>query len=52
MNVYDTANRLASEIKNSEEYANFKESVTKVSNEVTTKLKEIKTKILPIAKPI
>ena len=24
MNVYDTANRLAGEIKNSEEYANYK----------------------------
>ena len=24
MNVYDTANRLAAEIKNSEEYVNFK----------------------------
>ena len=24
MNVYDTANRLAGEIKNSEEYVNFK----------------------------
>ena len=36
---------LAVSVKSSEEYANFKESVTKVSNEVTTKLKEIKTKI-------
>ena len=44
-NTIDELEELAVSVKSSEEYANFKESVTKVSNEVTTKLKEIKTKI-------
>lgn len=38
MNVYDTANKLASEIKQSEEYANYK--VAKDALNLNTKLKE------------
>ena len=36
---------LAVSVKSSEEYANFKESVTKVSNDLTSTISEIKTKI-------
>ena len=32
MNVYDTVNRLATEIRESEEYLNFKKAKEKVSN--------------------
>ncbi len=32
MNVYDTANRLASEIKSSEEYKQYKEAKQKIDN--------------------
>ena len=32
MNVYDTANKLASEIKNSEEYKQYKEAKQKIDN--------------------
>ena len=38
MNVYDTANRLASEIKQSEEYINYK--MAKQALNLNTKLKE------------
>ena len=38
MNVYDTANRLASEIKQSEEYMNYK--MAKQALDLNTKLKE------------
>lgn len=38
MNVYDTANRLASEIKQSEEYMNYK--MAKQALNLNTKLKE------------
>lgn len=37
--------QLATSVKSSEEYASFKESVSKVSDEVTTKFNEIKTKV-------
>jgi len=37
--------QLATSVKSSDEYASFKESVAKVSDEVTTKFKEIKTKV-------
>ena len=37
--------KLAISVKSSDEYASFKESVAKVSDEVTTKFKEIKTKV-------
>ncbi len=40
MNVYDTANKLAEEIKQSEEYTNFK----KYKNEIESNI-ELKTKI-------
>ena len=42
MNVYDTANRLASEIKNSEEYANFKmaRETIKMNKDLEDKIKE------------
>lgn len=42
MNVYDTANRLASEIKNSEEYANFKmaRETVKMNKDLENKIKE------------
>ena len=38
MNVYDTANRLASEIKKSEEYVNFK--LAKQAISLNTELKK------------
>ena len=38
MNVYDTANRLAGEIKNSEEYVNFK--MARQAINLNTSLKE------------
>ncbi|WP_455684861.1 YtxH domain-containing protein [Thomasclavelia sp.] len=37
--------QLASSVKSSDEYANFKASVAKVSSDLTNKLDEIKTKI-------
>ncbi|MFQ8704441.1 MAG: YtxH domain-containing protein [Thomasclavelia sp.] len=37
--------QLASSVKSSDEYANFKASVAKVSSDLTNKLNEIKTKI-------
>ena len=42
MNVYDTANRLAQEIKTSEEYANFKmaKETIKLNPELSKKIKE------------
>lgn len=40
MNVYDTANKLASEIKNSEEYTKFKEAKKNLESN-----SELKTKI-------
>ena len=40
MNVYDTANKLATEIKNSEEYANYK-----ISKETITLKQDLKQKI-------
>ena len=42
MNVYDTANKLASEIKASEEYTKFKEAKQKLesNNELKTKIDE------------
>ena len=40
MNIYDTANKLASEIKQSEEYQNFK-----MAKEVINLNKELKEKI-------
>ena len=36
---------LANSVKSSDEYANFKASVTKISDEMTSKLNEIKDKI-------
>lgn len=39
MNVYDTANRLAYEIKQSEEYKNYKELKEKVTEDVALKEK-------------
>ena len=44
MNVYDTANRLASEIKQSEEYMNYK--MAKQALNLNTKLKEKMMEIL------
>ena len=41
----DTAGEKLGDIKTKLEYASFKESVAKVSDEVTTKFKEIKTKV-------
>ena len=42
MNVYDTVNKLAQEIKNSEEYLKFKEAKKKLdsNNELKTKIDE------------
>lgn len=42
MNIYDTANRLASEIKNSEEYINYKmaKETIKLKPELQEKIKE------------
>lgn len=42
MNVYDTANRLASEIKASDEYSKFKEAKQKLesNNDLKTKIEE------------
>ena len=42
MNVYDTANKLASEIRTSEEYTKFKEAKQKLesNNELKTKIDE------------
>lgn len=42
MNIYDTANRLASEIKNSEEYNNYKmaKETIKLKPELQEKIKE------------
>ena len=42
MNVYDTANKLASEIKSSEEYAKFKKAKQELNsnNELKTKIDE------------
>lgn len=39
MNVYDTANKLASEIKSSEEYIQFKEAKKKLESNNTLKVK-------------
>lgn len=39
MNVYDTANKLASEIKSSEEYIQFKEAKKKLESNSTLKVK-------------
>ena len=39
MNVYDTANKLASEIKSSEEYIQFKEAKKKLESNSTLKAK-------------
>ena len=46
MNVYDTANKLAEEIKLSEEYVNFKKSKTELENniELKSKIKEFEQK--------
>ena len=42
MNVYDTANRLAQEIKTSEEYQNFKmaKEAVNLNNELKTKIEQ------------
>ena len=42
MNVYDTANRLASELKNSEEYINYKmaKETIKLKSELQEKIKD------------
>lgn len=42
MNVYDTVNKLAQEIKNSEEYNNFKKykEIIKANEETSNKIKE------------
>ena len=42
MNVYDTANRLAQEIKQSEEYTNYK--LAKQALNLNTSLKDMKLK--------
>lgn len=39
MNVYDTANKLAQEIKNSEEYVNFKKAKEEINLEPEYKIK-------------
>lgn len=39
MNVYDTANKLASEIRNSEEYKNYKESKNNIESNIELKKK-------------
>ncbi len=39
MNIYDTANRLAYEIKNSEEYKNYKKVKEEIANEPSLKEK-------------
>ena len=46
MNVYDTANKLAEEIKLSEEYVSFKKSKTELENniELKSKIKEFEQK--------
>ena len=46
MNVYDTANKLAEEIKSSEEYVGFKKSKTELENniELKNKIKEFEQK--------
>ena len=46
MNVYDTANKLAEEIKQSEEYMNFKNAKNKIesNNELKTKISDFEKK--------
>ena len=39
MNVYDTANRLASEIRNSDEYKNYKKAKEEITSNPETKNK-------------
>ena len=41
MNVYDTANRLAQEIKASEEYTKYKEAKQKIEENQELKIKNI-----------
>lgn len=43
--VKDKLENLATSVKSSDEYANFKEAVTKVTKDLTNSLSEIKTKI-------
>ena len=50
MNVYDTANKLASEIKQSEEYANYK--MAKQTVNLNSELKENLEKLPKIFSPI
>ena len=44
-NLKDKLEQLANSIKSSDEYANFKEAVKKVSTDLTSTISEIKTKI-------
>ena len=44
-NLKDKLEQLANSIKSSDEYANFKEAVNKVSTDLTSTISEIKTKI-------
>ena len=44
-NLKDKLEQLANSIKSSDEYANFKEAVNKVSTDLTSAISEIKTKI-------
>lgn len=44
-NLKDKLEQLANSIKSSDEYANFKEAVSKVSTDLTSTISEIKTKI-------
>lgn len=46
MNVYDTANKLAEEIKQSEEYKNFKKYKSEIesNNELNTKISDFEKK--------
>ena len=44
-NLKDKLEQLANSIKSSDEYANFKEEVNKVSTDLTSTISEIKTKI-------
>ncbi|OUQ02864.1 YtxH domain-containing protein [Thomasclavelia spiroformis] len=44
-NLEDKLEQLANSIKSSDEYANFKEAVNKVSTDLTSTISEIKTKI-------
>mgnify|MGYP006067355551 FL=1 len=44
-NLKDKLEQLANSIKSSDEYANFKEAVNKVSTDLTSTISEVKTKI-------